>query len=181
MSDINKTISERNWPFSTLALTKIDDSWLNQHQHQHQHQHHNIYRLRYSNHPSNAIVEHPHQKDMTSLKNELFDISRENNLLSLDIYDLNDICQPETQLIYVPQLELHPNEEILESLANFYQVSTVISLYSIHPFIMTADFVYSFELIKKHIKANTYRSGARIITDCDATCSLLLVLEDEGF
>ena len=83
MSDINKTISERNWPFSTLALTKIDDSWLNQHQHQHQH--HNIYRLRYSNHPSNAIVEHPHQKDITSLKNELFDISRENCIFRDDL------------------------------------------------------------------------------------------------
>lgn len=174
MPHIDNTLTADNWPFERLEVTETDYSWLKQNPHN------KIYRLKYIS-PSSDTKNGYCRNDIASLKNELQVISSEVCLINFDMHDINAICQPETQLIYVPQLELHPNEEILESLANLYQVNTIISLYSIHPFIMAAEFVESLELIKKHIKANTYRSGARIITDCDATCSLLLVLEDECF
>lgn len=171
MPHIDNTITADSWSFKSLELTENDYAWLKQNPHN------KIYRLKYLS-PSADTENFYCQTNIASLRDELQVISSESCLINFDMHDLNAICKPETSLIYVPSLELQPNEEILESLANHYQVSTVISLYSIHPFFTLDDFTDSLELINKHIKANTYRSGVRIITDCDAMCALLLVLEN---
>lgn len=173
MHHIDNTITADNWPFKTLELTETDYVWLKQNPHN------KIYRLKYLS-PSADTENFYCQTDIASLKDELQVISSDSCLFSFDIVDLYGICQPDTQLVYVPCLTLQPSEQLLHSTANIYQVRAVISLYSVTPFTMTEDFVYSEELIKKYLKTNTLQpsSGARIITDCDAICSLLLVLED---
>lgn len=94
--------------------------------------------------------------------------------------DLKYHCLAENQLVYVPWLNLIPNDNVLLSLANAYHVDTVISLYSIHTDFMMRDFVASNDVIEKIFKTSTHRRGVRIITDAEQTCSLLLVLTKIG-
>ena len=88
------TITPKNWPFTTQKLTTADHLWLSLNLHN------TIYRLKFAA-PSPVETEKD-RAEIAPLRDELFHVSHDSSLFSLDLQDLYGMCQPEAQLVYVP-------------------------------------------------------------------------------
>lgn len=154
-----------------LEKTPTDLIWMSQNPP------HELSRFKFSSGSYHPMDNASTQKQIVSLYGELTLFGEENTLLSFGLTDLAELCKPPAQLIYLPSLDLCPSKDILDSTDNLFEIRAVISLYSIHPFLMMNDFVDSLAFIKSHITATDYRAGAKVMNNVDAKCSLLLVVE----